>query len=495
MLRVAFIYLVLVLVRLYFALAPSYIHPDEHFQGPEVIVGQFLGWPSFKTWEFTSEHPIRSIFPLWIVYGPPLVIFKLIAKGIGHSPSPTAVFYTLRTYMFLLSFVLEDWALHELLPVKRERVVALLLVASSYVTWTYQVHTFSNSIETLIVLWCLVLLRRLIDNTQKTQTKHCATLAALCVLGIFNRITFPAFLLSAGLETALLFFSKPWRLYVALFTGVLCTLVAIELDTAFYTNHRLRLRDKLRGAVFTPYNNLLYNMDPSNLAHHGLHPLWQHFTVNLIQLLGPAVPLIALSSRKDMLFRSGIGGIVLLSCFRHQEPRFLLPAVPLLLASIKLPTSKVRVFVAAWAVFNTLASIIFGIFHQGGVVPAQSWISKQANVTEAIWWKTYSPPRWLLGEENLKIITKDLMGSSNSMEKIYSELPCQTNDTKTLLIIPSSRESVVRETFSNVSLKPEWHFSRHIGLDDLDFEQGVWTGLRQIIDDRGLTVLHLSRQC
>ena len=33
-------YLFLVLVRLYFALSPSYLHPDENFQGPEVIAGK-----------------------------------------------------------------------------------------------------------------------------------------------------------------------------------------------------------------------------------------------------------------------------------------------------------------------------------------------------------------------------------------------------------------------------------------------------------------------
>lgn len=32
-------YLLLVLVRLYFALSTSYLHPDENFQGPEVIAG------------------------------------------------------------------------------------------------------------------------------------------------------------------------------------------------------------------------------------------------------------------------------------------------------------------------------------------------------------------------------------------------------------------------------------------------------------------------
>jgi len=34
------LYFVLALVRLYLTLQPSYLHPDEHFQGPEVIAGK-----------------------------------------------------------------------------------------------------------------------------------------------------------------------------------------------------------------------------------------------------------------------------------------------------------------------------------------------------------------------------------------------------------------------------------------------------------------------
>jgi phosphatidylinositol glycan class Z len=66
--------------------------------------------------------------------------------------------------MFVLSFVLEDWALDELIHVPKDRRVAQMLVASSYVTWTFQNHTFSNSIETLIVLWCLVLINRIKED-------------------------------------------------------------------------------------------------------------------------------------------------------------------------------------------------------------------------------------------------------------------------------------------------------------------------------------------
>ena len=36
------IYFLLFVVRVYLALSPSYLHPDEHFQGPEVIAGTRL---------------------------------------------------------------------------------------------------------------------------------------------------------------------------------------------------------------------------------------------------------------------------------------------------------------------------------------------------------------------------------------------------------------------------------------------------------------------
>ena len=50
--------------------------------------------------------------------------------------APEVLYYTLRVLMFLLSFVLEDWALHELIPSPRQRRLAVILVVSSYVTWT-----------------------------------------------------------------------------------------------------------------------------------------------------------------------------------------------------------------------------------------------------------------------------------------------------------------------------------------------------------------------
>jgi GPI mannosyltransferase 4 len=77
---------------------------------------------------------------------------------------PDAIYYALRIVMFMLSFVLEDWAVYELVRSPKHRKEAVALVASSYVTWTFQTHTFSNSLETLLVAWSLVLIERIVHE-------------------------------------------------------------------------------------------------------------------------------------------------------------------------------------------------------------------------------------------------------------------------------------------------------------------------------------------
>lgn len=50
-------YLFLVLVRLYFALSPSYLHPDENFQGPEVIAGMCFLCSAVAMGPWTAASP------------------------------------------------------------------------------------------------------------------------------------------------------------------------------------------------------------------------------------------------------------------------------------------------------------------------------------------------------------------------------------------------------------------------------------------------------
>ena len=133
--------------------------------------GEIFSYPVRRTWEFTSDYPIRSVFPLWPVYGLPMLLLRWLWIGSGNDGEipPIVVFWTLRVLMFIMNFVLEDWAIFELVQSPRHRRVAMLLLASSYVTWTYQTHTFSNSIETLVVAWSLVLIERIVGSTVRRE--------------------------------------------------------------------------------------------------------------------------------------------------------------------------------------------------------------------------------------------------------------------------------------------------------------------------------------
>lgn len=99
-----------------------------------------------------------------------MVVLRWLWTETGKEDIPPGIiYYTLRVLMFILSFVLEDWAIHELVQSPRHRRLAVVLVASSYVTWTYQTHTFSNSVETLVVAWSLVMIQRILENKVRSR--------------------------------------------------------------------------------------------------------------------------------------------------------------------------------------------------------------------------------------------------------------------------------------------------------------------------------------
>ncbi|CCX07121.1 Similar to GPI mannosyltransferase 4; acc. no. Q5BAX7 [Pyronema omphalodes CBS 100304] len=458
-------YLLLLAVRLYFALSPSYIHPDEHFQGPEVIAGHVFNWPTHSTWEFTSTAPIRSYFPLWMVYGLPLKFLAQITPG--ETPAPLFTFYFLRILFFLLSFVLEDWALQELTS-PRQRFLGLTLLASSYVTWTYQTHTFSNSIETICVLWALVFLER-IRRSSFVPWGTSLLLGFTCIFGLFNRITFPVFLLIPGLRLLQSIVQRPLLIVPLGISAAATAAIAVYIDTSHYN-----------GLTVTPINNLLYNTDTANLATHGLHPRWTHMLVNLPTLLGP---IFLLRPALTPALMSAVGGILALSALPHQEARFLLPCVPLLLASVSFRRSALvkQIFVVTWVLFNTVAGVFFGIYHQAGVVPAQDFIAS-TNATKVVFWKTYNPPTWILGEKAGRIETINAMGAP--MEKIKTLLRCERLNDEVYLAAP-----LMTKNLSEIGGKKVWETKSHIGLDDLDWEgDGIRGTIERVVFERGLGV-------
>lgn len=505
-------YLVLLVVRLYLALQPSYIHPDENFQGPEVIAGKTFAFPHHLTWEFTTENPVRSVFPLWPVYGLPMVVLHWIWSELGtNEVPPQVVYYTLRILMFILSFVLEDWAVHELVQSPGHRRLAVTLVASSYVTWTYQTHTFSNSVETLVVAWSLVMVQRILDNKQRSSLLSSAILGCLITFGIFNRVTFPAYLLVPSLHLLPHFFRRPFSLLVLSIATLLTISLAIVVDTSFYQTDSPLLNTLLTNPTFTPLNSLLYNTQTSNLATHGLHPHYHHLVASLPLLLGPALYLFITAPIRNvprLPVLSAMSGILLLSCIPHQEPRFLLPAIPLLLSSIHLPRSKslTKYWLAAWIGFNILFGVLMGVYHQGGVVPAQTWLGQQTklgvSMGEVFWWRTYSPPIWLLDHNPIR--TTDLMGIPFATLQTQVETAlgseCNPNESVGLVAPYSSMEidhwivtSAENQAFAFEEI---WRYGQHLNLDDLDIgEEGIWRTLGRVVGRRGLVVWKVRRVC
>ena len=125
-------------------------------------------------------------------------------------------------------------------------------------------------------------------------------LACVAVCGLFTRITFAAFFLPVALEVL------KWSLRQSRFSIFSWTrLVALSLLVATFTavgfvyadtthfahtqRHVNSISSLLRAVEVTPLNFLRYNLLPSNLAQHGLHPRWLHLIVNVPMIATPAL--------------------------------------------------------------------------------------------------------------------------------------------------------------------------------------------------------------
>ncbi|KAI5291491.1 alpha 1,2 mannosyltransferase [Ascosphaera aggregata] len=335
------------------------------------------------------------------------------------------------------------------------------------------------------------------------------------------------------------------------------TLIGIYVDTSYYASPSTEptITRVFTAPVFTPWNNLRYNSQVANLAEHGLHSRFQHFIVNMFELLGPVYILVLLSMisggvRKYYSLRSpraiaALSAIGLLSIFPHQEARFLLPCVPLLLTCIRKPLG--RRFYAVWIAFNVVFGVLMGVYHQGGIVPTQLQIPRildnavsskrislppgEDRLVDIIWWKTYMPPMWLLGGRNPRsavhgIQTKDFKGVSGPvlLENLELSVPRCDNDDQsttnssvlqyipTLLVSPASNtfldpyiaptypEQGARPTHLNTKGKLQLHllstYKNHLNLDDIDFgDDGMIPTLRRVVGRRGLNVWLVERDC
>jgi len=196
-------------------------------------------------------------------------------------------------------------------------------------------------------------------------------------------------------------------------------------------------------------------------------------------------------------------GTLILSIFPHQEARFLLPAVPLILSSVKLPERGRRAWVTSWIIFNSLLGILMGVYHQGGIVQAQAYPQTRPDIIQAYWWKTYSPPTWILGDRNHNLTTHDLMGLKSTLLEShicdwYREHALGL-DKQAVIVAPYSAtfldQFVDNDTSppNCLSLTKRWSTKAHFNLDDMEFgDDGVLSTLSRVIGRRGIVVYDIS---
>ena len=138
-----------------------------------------------------------------------------------------------------------------------------------------------------------------------------------------------------------------------------------------------------------------------------------------------------------------------------------------------------------------------GIYHQGGVIPTQLWLGQQngLGLAEVLWWRTYSPPVWLLDGKG--ILTTDLMGMR--IEKMMGMVAERVEMCDQRIGLVAPRSSVDLDAWMNgngLIFDELWAHTQHVNLDDLDIGgDGIWATLERVIGRRGLVFWSVRKRC
>lgn len=478
-------YLFTIVFRFIFALSDSYIHPDEHFQSFEVLTNRILNYSTNIPWEF-QDNPARSLGPLYLLYGPLLYFIKFFNINV----TPLQIWYLARLQLTILSWIITDTCLYWMLPSKPERIKAIFLTLTSYVTLVYQTHLFSNSVETLLLIVTITLIDdlRYVQESKDEEVKNMDKSSCLFYIGIlisiglFNRVTFPAFLIFPSWFLVRYVISHIKSFFFLVLGFSLTTVSFVVFDSIMYGKLDAISTDPLNFSnyIITPLNNLLYNSSYDNLAQHGIHPYYTHILINLPQILGPGlIFFISKYYSRTTPFLSVISGLIFLSIIPHQELRFLIPIVPLACCCFDFTLKWIKPWMLyLWYLFNISMSLLMGVFHQGGVVPALDYLRLQNKDSVQIWWRTYSPPSWILGNNSTETIAIDTMIDVNKSINIIDCMGTDFENVQKLInsILNDTSKPVYLITpiasfdyFNASQFKPVWNYTFHLDMDHIDF--------------------------
>lgn len=154
-----------------------------------------------------------------------------------------------------------------------------------------------------------------------------------------------------------------------------------------------------------------------------------------------------------------------------------------------------------------------GVYHQGGVIPTQVFLSTHPDATHAVWWKTYSPPVWLLNGKNEVLTTHDVMGMKGPLmleelgKLATCHLPPSTNSSSylaekegTYLVAPLSATFLDQHINSTDAKGLRFHevltYRQHLNLDDLDIgDDGFVPTIKRVVGRRGLGAWRVTKDC
>jgi len=344
------IYWIFLLLRVVLVLIPTnsgYIHPDEHFQTVEVIIGDVMELETHRTWEFNVTAPLRSPTVPYSLYGVPLFFLKYV----------NMYFYNLYGWNFIGPFLLQllprlvmlmlsltvDFTVYQICKLyKHSFNQCLTTLASSYIMLIYSTRTFSNSVELALSSLLLYLVAHTIKRTDETvylqhlvQTsykeaktikekveiqkkrklipphdfKFIIPISLICAIGFFNRPTFVLFSFpplffwfQRGVSNKSVF--TPFQMFnfrIALLIPLVLIFGALLIltDSLYYgqlTPIKLwNLTMSWEDWKVAPFNFIMYNIVPGNVVSHGEHPWYTHILVNLPVLLGPLAPIFVIT--------------------------------------------------------------------------------------------------------------------------------------------------------------------------------------------------------
>jgi phosphatidylinositol glycan class Z len=385
------LYIILLSLRFLFIFSYGYIHPDEFFQGPQVISKLIYDFDIFVPWEFSNlQKPIRSIFSPIIISGIPYYIFKYL----GFNSNFNILLYLPRLFLFFISIFFDHLLgkTAEKLNSKNYHSIKCLY-SSLWPILLCGTRTFSNTTETMLLLLFFYYLLK--DENNENNFYYVGVITSI---GFFTRFTYSFFVFPIFTQMLIYNFKKLFRVIIGF---SIMSIILILIDSIFFKKGNFEL-------IITPLNFLIYNFNPDNLAKHTTHPRlvkyynyrWLHLVVNTPLIFGPIVfylshkiffnfKFIFSFKNSKLIFSSILSGLLLLSYAPHQEPRFLFPLVIPFILMISFEKIWLKKIFIISITFGLIASLFFSQFHQAGVLKTLKEFENVNNKTIIIFTHTY----------------------------------------------------------------------------------------------------------